>query len=196
MADREGSSGKAPHLAFSEEQQLGMFESFGAVLAAFTKKIVESFGDEGRRAIVEASVEAFKWVGQQGVDRAGIKEKGIYALAKYAYPTSGPSEMSDIGAYRLEPYRLDDNNFAIKVTHCPYMYIWKALGIPEQCSLLTQSDTGVGMIFDPTLRMTLEKCMSTGDEYCVYAWKRYKNPEFDLKTRSWKEKDEKRPTKI
>jgi hypothetical protein len=42
--------------------------------------------------------------------------------------------------------------------------------------------------------MTLEKCMLTGDEYCVYAWKRYKNPEFDLKTRSWKEKDETKPT--
>lgn len=45
------------------------------------------------------------------------------------------------------------------------------------------------MEFDPTLRLTLQKCMNAGDDFCIYSWKRYKNPIFDLKTRSWKEKD-------
>ncbi len=195
MADRHESGGKPPHLAFSEAQQLGMFESFGAVLSTFTKKVIERFGDEGRKVIVDASIEAFRWVTQQELNRSGIKEKGIYALAKYAYPTSGRSEMSDIGVYQLEPHRLDDNEFAFKVTHCPYMYIWKALGIPEQCYFYTQGDTGVGIEFDPSLRMTLEKCMNSGDQYCIYSWKKYRNPVFDPETRSWKEKEEVEPRK-
>jgi hypothetical protein len=172
-----------------------MFESFGAVLSTFTKKVIERFGDEGRKVIVDASIEAFSWITRNELDRAGVKERGIYALAKYAYPTSGRSQMSDIGVYQLEPHKLNDNEFAFKVTYCPYMYIWKALGIPEQCYFYTQGDSGVGMQFDPSLRMTLQKCMNAGDEYCIYSWKRYKNPVFDLKTRSWKEKEQAEPRK-
>ena len=87
---------KPPRFAFSEEQQRGMFESFGAVLSTFTKKVIERFGDEGREVIIDASVEAFRWVTRQELDRGGVKDKGIYALAKHAYPTSGRSKMSDI----------------------------------------------------------------------------------------------------
>jgi len=176
--------------ALSEEQQRGMFESLGAVLSTFTRKVIERFGDEGREVIIDASIEAFRWVTRQELDRARVKDRGIYALEKHAYPSSGQSEMSDIGVFQIEPHKLSDDEFAFKVTNCPYMYIWNALGIPEQCYFYTQSDTGVGMEFDPALRMTLQKCMNAGDDFCIYSWKRYKNPFFDLRTRSWKEKGE------
>ena len=159
-------------LSLNEEQQRGLFETFGVVYACFTKVVVEKFGDEGKKAIAEASVEAGKWLARR-LEEAGIKERGIYALEKYVYPTSGPSQMADIGVFKLEPHKLDDNEFAFKVSHCPYLYIWRDLSIPEQCYLGCQGDTGIGMMFDPSLRMTLEKCINNGDEYCIYSWKRF-----------------------
>jgi hypothetical protein len=75
------------------------------------------------------------------------------------------------------------------------MHIWKALVIHEHYFFYTQRYPGVGMKFDPSLLMTLEKCMNSGDQYCIYSWKRYKNPVFDPETRSWKEKEEVEPRK-
>lgn len=79
-----------------------MFESFAAVLSTFTRKVIERFGDDERELIIDASIEAFRWLTRQELERTDVKDKWINALAKHAYPPSGRSEMSDIGVFQID----------------------------------------------------------------------------------------------
>ena len=87
-------------------------------------------------------------------------------------------KVGDHGVFDYDHEKLDDKNFAIRVTRCPYVKTWKTLGIldsvPDLCDLLTHGDEGVSSVFNPKLRLSIPKCMSKGDPYCIYWWKEEK----------------------
>ena len=149
-------------------------ELWGAIVGLMVKGVVEKFGDEGKKVLEKASFEACKWQTKKFIEEEGIKERGTEALAKIAYPAEG-SRLSDIGVFEIEHLELDDKKFSMKVTRCPYVKIWKALGItdsvPEICDVLTRGDEGISALFNPKLHMTLTKCMARGDPYCIYSWR-------------------------
>ena len=149
-------------------------EMWGAIVGMIIKGIVEKFGDEGRKVVKKAVFEACKWQTEKTLDEMGITERGTKALAKFAYPAKG-SKIGDVGVFDIKHVKLDDKSFVMKVTHCPYVKTWKTLriidSVPDLCDLLTEGDNGVGIVFNPRLRMTLTKCMMRGDPYCIYSWK-------------------------
>lgn len=108
------------------------------------------------------------------LDERKITDRGTVALAKIAYPAKG-AEFSGVGVFDIEHLKLDDKSFAMKVTRCPYIETWKTVGVidsvPNLCDMLTEGDNAIGMVFNPRLRMTLTKCMTRGDSYCIYSWK-------------------------
>jgi len=152
-------------------------EMWAAMVGGIIAEVVEKYGDEGRKIIKKAVYEACKWETEKTVKELSITEKGTKALAKYGYPAKG-SRVGDVGVYDLEHAKLDDKNFDLKVNYCPYAKTWKALGIvdrvPDLCDLLTEGDNGVSIAFAPKLRMTLTKCVTKGDPYCIYSWKEVK----------------------
>jgi hypothetical protein len=78
----------------------------------------------------------------------------------------------------MEHAYLDEKRFDLKVNSCPYVKTWKETGIiarcPDLCDLLTEGDNGVSSIFTQNHRMTLTKCMTKGDPYCIYSWRELK----------------------
>jgi len=151
-------------------------EMWGAMVGMIIKGVVEKYGDEGRKIVKEAVFKACKWQTKKTLDKAGTTERGTRALAKYGYPAkTSTRKIGDHGVFDYDHAKLDDKSFAIKVTNCPYVKTWKALGIldsvPDLCNLLTHGDEGVSSVFNPRLRLTLTKCMSKGDPYCIYLWK-------------------------
>jgi hypothetical protein len=151
-------------------------EMWGAMVGMIIKGIVEKYGDEGRKIIKDAVFKACRWQTKKTLGKSGITQKGTKALADFGYPDVTQSrEIGDHGVFDYKRVKLDDKNFAIKVTRCPYLKTWKALNIlesvPDLCDLLTHGDEGVSSVFNPKLRLTLPKCMSKGDAYCIYWWK-------------------------
>lgn len=151
-------------------------EMWGAMVGMIIKGVVEKFGDEGRKIVKKAVYEACKWQTQKTLDKTGITERGTKALAQFGYPARTQArKVGDHGVFDYEHEKLDDKNFTLKVTYCPYVKTWNALGIldsvPDLCDLLTKGDEGVSSVFNPRLCLTLTKCMSKGDPYCIYWWK-------------------------
>jgi len=163
-------------------------EMWGAMVGMIIKGVVEKWGDEGRRVVKDAVFEACKWQTEKTLRQVGIAKKGTKALADFGYPDMTQArKIGDHGVFDYERMKLDDKNFAIKVTRCPYVKTWKALGIldsvPDLCDLLTHGDEGVSSVFNPQLRLSLLKCMSKGDAYCVYWWKEKEQVGSEKKTR-------------
>lgn len=170
-AKRKSSKTKQLH---NEIHIKSVIETYSAIVGLITKEVVERFGDEGRKVIAKACTEAGKYLAGQFLHDKGITERGTTALAKIAYPPQG-SEYSWVSHFEFEHLELDDTSFSIKVTKCPSIDTWKALGIipaiPDICDLLCHADNGVGIVYNPRLRLSLIKCMAKGDPYCIYLWK-------------------------
>jgi hypothetical protein len=156
-----------------EDALQSTMEMLGAMIGMIVKEVVEKFGDDGRKIIKNAVFKACKWQTEKTLNEMGITDRGTRALAKFGYPEK-ESIIGDINAYKIKHLKVTDKNFVIKVTYCPYVKAWKALGIidavPDLCDILTEGDNGVSVVFNPRLRMTLKKCMTRGDPYCVYSW--------------------------
>lgn len=163
-------------LEYAERLLESTMEMWGAMVGMIIKGVVEKYGDEGRKIVKDAVFKACSWQTEKTLGKTGVAQKGTKALADYGYPDLTQSrEIGDHGVFDYKRIKLDDKNFAIKVTRCPYLKTWKALGIlesvPDLCDLLTHGDEGVSSVFNPKLRLTLPKCMSKGDAYCIYWWK-------------------------
>ena len=161
---------------YAERLLESTMEMWGAMVGMIIKGVVEKYGDEGRKIVKDAVFKACRWQTEKTLGKTGVAQKGTKALADYGYPDVTQSrEIGDHGVFDYKRIKLDDKNFAIKVTRCPYLKTWKALGIlesvPDLCDLLTHGDEGVSSVFNPNLRLTLPKCMSKGDDYCIYWWK-------------------------
>jgi hypothetical protein len=70
--------------------------------------------------------------------------------------------------------KLDDKNFQLKVTRCPVVEIYKAVGvvpdIPNICDIVNHADGGYGSVYNPKLKFSMLKSMARGDNYCIYSW--------------------------
>jgi hypothetical protein len=151
-------------------------EMWSAMVGMIIKGVVERYGDEGRKIVKDAVFKACRWQTEKTLGKTRVTQKDTKALADFGYPDMTQSrEIGDHGVFDYKRVQLDDKNFAIKVTRCPYVKTWKALGIlesvPDLCDLLTHGDEGVSSVFNPQLHLTLPKCMSKGDAYCIYWWK-------------------------
>lgn len=149
-------------------------EMWAAMAANIVADVVEKYGDEGRRIVKKAVFDACRWQTEKRLKEAGITERGVKALAEHGYPAKG-AHIGDHGVYDMEHAHLDEHRFDLKVNCCPYVKTWKEAGIidrcPDLCDLLTEGDQGVSDVFAPRLRLSLTKCMSKGDPYCIYSWK-------------------------
>ncbi|MEM2914294.1 MAG: L-2-amino-thiazoline-4-carboxylic acid hydrolase [Candidatus Bathyarchaeia archaeon] len=148
-------------------------EMWGAMVGMIIKGVVERFGEDGKKIVRDAVFKACKWQTEKTLNEMGVRDRGTKALAELCYPEKG-SKFGDVGVFDIEHLRVNDKSFIMKVKHCPYVKTWKALGIieavPDLCDLLTEGDNGVSSVFNPRLRMTLKKCMTKGDPYCIYSW--------------------------
>jgi len=152
-------------------------EMWAAMAGSIVADVVEKYGDEGRKIVKKAVFDACKWQTEKRLKEAGITERGMMALANEGYPVKG-AHIGDHGVFDMEHAHLDQKHFDLKVNFCPYVKTWKETGIinrcPDLCDLLTEGDNGVSFVFTPKHRMTLTKCMTKGDPYCIYSWREVK----------------------
>jgi hypothetical protein len=148
-------------------------EMWAAMAGSIVAGVVEKYGEEGRKIVRKAVFDACKWQTEKRLKEAGIIERGIMALAKHGYPAEG-AHIGDHGVFDMEHAHLDQERFDLKVNFCPYVKTWRETGIiarcPDLCDLLTTGDYGVSSVFTPTLHLKLTKCMTRGDDYCIYSW--------------------------
>jgi len=155
-------------------QKQSVIEQFSSIVGLLVKEVIAEFGDQGRKVLEKACLESGKYTAQRFMESKGIKERGTYALAKYIYPVSN-SELTWVDEFgKFTHLRLDDKHFSFKVTKCPYLRHYRAVGalpdIPYICDVVCRADDGVGKTFNPRLQFSLPKCMARGDEYCIYQW--------------------------
>jgi hypothetical protein len=152
-------------------------EMWAAMAGSIVAGVVEKYGDDGRDIVKKAVFDACKWQTKKRLKEAGITERGIKALAEHGYPAEG-AHIGDHGVFDMEHAHLDDKRFDLKVNFCPYVKTWKETGIidrcPDLCDLLTTGDNGVSFVFAPKLHLTLTKCMTKDDPYCIYSWREVK----------------------
>jgi hypothetical protein len=152
-------------------------EMWAAMVGSIIAGVVEKYGEGAKKVVSKAVYDACKWETEKTAKELGVSQKGTKILAKYGYPAKG-SRVGDVGVYDLEHAKLEDKRFDLKVNFCPYAKTWKDLGIidrvPDLCDMLTEGDNGVSVVFAPDLRMTLTKCITKGDPYCIYSWREIK----------------------
>ena len=147
-------------LATSEEISKNLWQNQAATMGFLVNTIVKKFGDEGRKAIIEAARNAGFFLASTYVKQQKIKERGTRDFAQYI------SSGSD---FKLETIELTNKKWFIKVTYCPLLETWKAMGaLPEICDLICKADEGMAKAFNPKLSLTLQKTMCKGDPYCLY----------------------------
>lgn len=67
----------------------------------------------------------------------------------------------------------DENRLDLKVTKCPWIETFKSMNAADDiCKWVTKMDEGIALVVDPSLKMTLPKCMMRGDNHCIYRWQK------------------------
>lgn len=153
-------------LATGEEVRKKLWVNQAAVLGFLVNTIVKKFGDEGREAFIEAARNAGFFLASTYLKQQKIKESGTRDFAQFI------SSGSD---FKLETIELTDKRWLVKVTYCPLLETWKAMGaLSEICDLICTADEGMAQAFNPKLSLTLQKTMCRGDPYCLYLFEEKK----------------------
>ena len=144
----------------------GLKETVAVYLGSVISEVVEIFGDKGRETIKEAARKGGLWQGQKYIKENNVKSRGTKAAADFF------SSMSDVELFQVKTEIISENKFNIKTNVCPYIKIWKDMGIaqklPEFCILATYYDLGLCQAFNPKLKINLPVDMLRGCDHCVY----------------------------
>jgi len=148
-------------------------EQFAATVGLLVKGLLENFGEKGRKVAEEAAFESGMFCARRSRQARGITETGTRALAKHVYPETDSAQCW-IDVFQMKHAKLDDKNFQLKVTRCPVVEIYKAVGvlpdIPNICDIVNHADGGYGKVYNPKLKFSMLKSMARGDDYCIYSW--------------------------
>jgi len=144
----------------------GLKETLAVYLGSLIREVVSIFGDKGKEVVKEAARKGGLWQGQKYIKENNIKGRGTVAAAEFF------GSMSDVDLFKVNTEILSEKKFHIKTNVCPYIKIWKEMGIaeelPEFCILATYYDLGLCQAFNPKLKINLPVDMIRGCASCVY----------------------------
>ena len=144
----------------------GLKETVAVYLGSLIREVVRVFGDKGRETVKEAARKGGLWQGKKYIRENKVKLRGTRAAAEFFY------NMSDVELFQVKTEVISDKSFNIKTNTCPYIKIWKEMGIseelPEFCVLATYYDLGLCQAFNPNLKINLPVDMMRGCDHCVY----------------------------
>ncbi len=146
----------------------GLTETMAIYLASLIRETVRAFGDKGREVVQEAARKGGLWQGEKYIRENGITQRGTRAFAEYF------NRMSDVELFKIRTEEATEKRFVIRTHVCPYLKIWKEMGIaeeiPEFCVWATYYDLGLAQAFNPKLRIELPRDMLRGDDECEYVF--------------------------
>lgn len=159
-----------------DAQKESVIEQFSSIVGLLVKQVIDKFGEEGFKVVKQACLESGVYTARRFMESNDIKEKGTLALAKNVYPATEDSQLTWVDEFGKFTYlALNEKQFAFKVSKCPYLRHYRALGVLPSatyiCDVVCRADDGVGKAFNPLLEFSLPKCMARGDSYCIYEWK-------------------------
>lgn len=135
--------------------------------AVYVEATRQNMGKEGLRAIGEANRLHGLTLGKSAIQSGGLKKGDLHSIFDFfraAHPYFG---------FELEVNALTDKKLDLKVTSCPWIDSFRALGAGKDiCTWVTRIDEGIGQAVDPEVNMTIPKCMMRGDDYCIYRYEK------------------------
>jgi hypothetical protein len=138
-----------------------------AAHAVYVETVREKFGKTGLEALGAANRIHGLELGKQGVKDGGLRKgdlRSIYEFFVAAYPYFG---------FELEIAEVTDRLIDLKVTACPWIDTFRAKGAKDDiCHWVTKIDEGIAQAVDPSLSMSVPKCMMQGDDHCIYRWEK------------------------
>ncbi|MCL5073031.1 MAG: L-2-amino-thiazoline-4-carboxylic acid hydrolase [Actinobacteria bacterium] len=144
----------------------GLKETVAVYLGSLIRELVQAFGDKGRELVKEAARKGGLWQGQKYIKEKNIQKRGTKAAAELF------QSMSDVGLFEVKTEVISDKKFTITTNVCPYIKIWKEMGlaqdVPDFCILATYYDLGLCQAFNPDLKINLPVDMLRGCDHCVY----------------------------
>jgi hypothetical protein len=145
-------------------------ETWGIIVGNLIKAVIKDFGNEGRRTIKESMFKSGLILGDKYVRSKNIKKKDLKAFANYF------NDISDVEIFKIKVDVLNNNEFTIRTKICPYLKYWKEIGIdkdvPDFCKFTTAADLGIAKAFDKKIAFKLKKNMLSGDDCCIYSFKK------------------------
>ncbi len=144
----------------------GLKETVAVYLGSLILEVSKVFGKKGKEVIKEAARKGGFWQAKKYIKEKNIKDRGTKAAAEFF------KNMSDVDLFDVKTDIIAENKFHIKTDVCPYIKIWKEMGIPEQlpdfCILATYYDLGLCQAFNPNLKINLNTDMIRGSNKCIY----------------------------
>jgi hypothetical protein len=144
----------------------GLKETVAIYIGSLIGETVKKFGEKGKELVKEAARKGGLWQGQKYIREKNIQKRGTAAAAELF------QNMSDVELFNVETEVMSDKKFTITTNVCPYIEIWKEMGlaqdIPDFCILATYYDLGLCQAFNPNLKINLPVDMLRGCDHCVY----------------------------
>ncbi len=151
-----------------EKEMEGLKETMAIYLGSLIREVVKEFGDKGREVVKEAARKGGLWQGKKYISDNNIKERGTKAVADFF------GKMSDVELFKIKNEEATDKRYVLKTDICPYIEIWREMGIPEDlpdfCILATHYDLGLAQAFNPKLKIKLPEDMIRGSSSCTYVF--------------------------
>ena len=144
----------------------GLKETVAVYLGSLIREVVRVFGEKGRDVVKKAARKGGLWQGEKYIREHKVLTKGTKAAAEFF------SGMSDVELFSVKTEIISDKKFHIKTNVCPYIKIWREMGIakelPDFCVLATYYDLGLCQAFNPDLKINLARDMMRNSDHCVY----------------------------
>jgi hypothetical protein len=142
-------------------------ETLASAHAVYIEAARANFGEKGLQAMGEANRLHGLNLGEAAIRSGALKRgdpKSIFEFFDSAHPYFG---------FQLEMEKASNDMLDLKVTSCPWIDTFRALGAGEDiCDWVCKMDEGIGQAVNPNFRMTLTKCMMRGDDHCIYRWEK------------------------
>jgi hypothetical protein len=135
----------------------------------YVEAVRRILGEEGLKAIGEANRLHGLTLGRSAIADGGLRKGDLVSIFEFfeaAHPYFG---------FELEIEDQTESRLDLKVTSCPWLVAFKARGAGmDICRWVTLIDEGIGQAVDPSVKLTLPRCMMRGDDYCIYRWTKNK----------------------
>jgi len=149
-----------------EKEMAGLKETLAVYLGSLIREVVVKFGEEGKEVVREAALKGGLWQGKKFIKDNKIKARGTKAFADFF------GGMSDVESFHIKNVEASDKRYVLKTNICPYIKIWREMGLPEDipdfCIIATYYDLGLAQAFNPKLKIKLPEDMLRGKDFCTY----------------------------
>jgi predicted hydrocarbon binding protein len=129
------------------------------------KAYMEEFGEERALKVAEKVIRSL--ARESGAQLASLV--GGDTLEHFRKATEAFSEG---GAHDMEVVKQDEKEFAMNITRCKYVDMYKETGMPELGFLLScNRDYALAEGFNPRMKLTRTKTIMEGDDVCDFCFK-------------------------